>query len=192
MRAMGLGQTPEQLGEYIVATTPRGPVRLRDVARVEVGYKRQTSRVRYSTHEQPGSQQAIPPAPGRALHHARIRRLGAEPQRRHHVGAQIDRQDLHHREGERHPRERERQIRHQLGDVRRQDVGEEPADVLEDGAALFDGVDDAGDVRVVELEGHPFFVATLFQPERSALKAEVHPLIAAYLQAVLSRNEIRD
>src|SRR4029453_9921628 len=36
------------------------------------------------------------------------------------------------------------------------------------------GVDDAGDVRVVELEGHPFFVATLFQPERSALKGEVH------------------
>ncbi len=54
VRAMGLGQTPEQLGEYIVATTPRGPVRLRDVARVEVGYKRPTSEVRYSTHEHAG------------------------------------------------------------------------------------------------------------------------------------------
>jgi CTP synthase (UTP-ammonia lyase) len=54
------------------------------------------------------------------------------------------------------------------------------------------GVDDAGDVRVVELEGHPFFVATLFQPERSALTEVAHPLIAAYLRAALSKAEIRD
>ena len=47
------------------------------------------------------------------------------------------------------------------------------------------GVDEAGDVRVVELEGHPFFVATLFQPERSALAGAAHPLIQAYLQAAL-------
>jgi CTP synthase (UTP-ammonia lyase) len=54
------------------------------------------------------------------------------------------------------------------------------------------GVDDAGDVRVVELDGHPFFIATLFQPERSALNAAVvHPLIAAYLQAALLRIEDR-
>ncbi len=54
------------------------------------------------------------------------------------------------------------------------------------------GVDDAGDVRAIELEGHPFFVATLFQPERSALKEVVHPLIAAYLRAAVSKVEIRD
>jgi CTP synthase (UTP-ammonia lyase) len=53
------------------------------------------------------------------------------------------------------------------------------------------GVDDAGDVRVVELEGHPFFVATLFQPERSALNEVVHPVVAAYLQAALVRIEDR-
>jgi CTP synthase (UTP-ammonia lyase) len=52
-------------------------------------------------------------------------------------------------------------------------------------------VDDAGDVRVVELEGHPFFVATLFQPERSALNEVVHPVVAAYLQAALVRIEDR-
>jgi hypothetical protein len=30
---------------------------------------------------------------------------------------------------------------------------------------------------------HPFFVGTLFQPERSAFKQLVHPLIKAFLQA---------
>jgi CTP synthase (UTP-ammonia lyase) len=35
----------------------------------------------------------------------------------------------------------------------------------------------------VELEGHPLFIATLFQPERSALKRVAHPLIAAFLAA---------
>jgi CTP synthase (UTP-ammonia lyase) len=53
------------------------------------------------------------------------------------------------------------------------------------------GVDEAGDVRVVELEGHPFFVATLFQPERSALAGTLHPLIKAYLQAAALRIEDR-
>jgi CTP synthase (UTP-ammonia lyase) len=42
----------------------------------------------------------------------------------------------------------------------------------------------AGDVRAVELDGHPFFVATLFQPERSGLAGQRHPLIAAFVDAV--------
>jgi CTP synthase (UTP-ammonia lyase) len=43
---------------------------------------------------------------------------------------------------------------------------------------------DAGDdVRAVELDGHPFFVATLFQPERSALAGRSHPLISAFVRA---------
>jgi CTP synthase (UTP-ammonia lyase) len=44
--------------------------------------------------------------------------------------------------------------------------------------------DDAGEVRAVELAGHPFFVATLFQPERAALRDERHPLVAAFAAAV--------
>ena len=43
--------------------------------------------------------------------------------------------------------------------------------------------DDAGDVRAVELAGQPFFIATLFQPERSAKKSLVHPLITAFLHS---------
>jgi CTP synthase (UTP-ammonia lyase) len=48
------------------------------------------------------------------------------------------------------------------------------------------GVDSENEVRVVELEGHPFFLATLFQPERSAFKGVVHPLIRAFVQAMVA------
>lgn len=45
------------------------------------------------------------------------------------------------------------------------------------------GHDSAGDLRAVELRGHPFFVATLFQPERAALAGRVPPLVSAFLNA---------
>jgi CTP synthase (UTP-ammonia lyase) len=44
--------------------------------------------------------------------------------------------------------------------------------------------DRAGEVRAVELKGHPFYVATLFQPERSGLEGRRHPLIEAFVGAV--------
>ena len=43
--------------------------------------------------------------------------------------------------------------------------------------------DDTGDLRGVELDDHPFFVATLFQPERAALRGRPAPLVAAFLAA---------
>ena len=43
--------------------------------------------------------------------------------------------------------------------------------------------DRSGEVRAVELEGHPFYVATLFQPERAALGERVPPLVAAFVRA---------
>jgi len=51
------------------------------------------------------------------------------------------------------------------------------------------GRDTDGEVRIVELEEHPFFVATLFQPERSAFGGRAHPLITAYVGAALDRRE---
>jgi CTP synthase (UTP-ammonia lyase) len=56
-------------------------------------------------------------------------------------------------------------------------------ELLHDGRLHITGVDSAGAVRVVELDAHPFFIATLFQPERSALRGETHPLIVAFIQA---------
>jgi CTP synthase (UTP-ammonia lyase) len=40
-----------------------------------------------------------------------------------------------------------------------------------------------GEVRAVELRGHPFFIGTLFQPERRALKGQIHPLVEAFYRA---------
>lgn len=45
------------------------------------------------------------------------------------------------------------------------------------------GHDSQGDLRAVELKGHPFFVATLFQPERAALKGILPPLVQALIKA---------
>jgi CTP synthase (UTP-ammonia lyase) len=47
--------------------------------------------------------------------------------------------------------------------------------------------DEVGDVRAIELDGHPFFIGTLFQPERSAFAGRRHPLIRAFVVAVHDR-----
>jgi CTP synthase (UTP-ammonia lyase) len=49
----------------------------------------------------------------------------------------------------------------------------------------FSGHDDNGDPRICEITAHRFFIGTAFQPERSALKQTVHPLITAFLAAAL-------
>ncbi len=50
------------------------------------------------------------------------------------------------------------------------------------------GVDELGAVRVLEIPSHPFFVAALFQPERSALATpRAHPLIAAFVESARRR-----
>ncbi len=45
------------------------------------------------------------------------------------------------------------------------------------------GVGRTGEARVLELTHHPFFLGTLFQPERSAFQHIAHPVIKALLQA---------
>jgi CTP synthase (UTP-ammonia lyase) len=43
-------------------------------------------------------------------------------------------------------------------------------------------------LRAVELSGHPFFVATLFQPERAALGGALPPLVDAFVEACAGRS----
>lgn len=50
------------------------------------------------------------------------------------------------------------------------------------------GHDSMGDLRAVELRGHPFFVATLFQPERAALKDTLPPLVRALIEACVQQK----
>jgi len=56
-------------------------------------------------------------------------------------------------------------------------------DRLENAGLRFTGFEETGEVRAGELPSHPFFIGTLFQPERSALRGERHPLITAFVRA---------
>lgn len=48
--------------------------------------------------------------------------------------------------------------------------------------------DDA--IRALELDAHPFFVLTLFQPERAALRDEVPPIVRAFVSAASSERRL--
>ena len=54
---------------------------------------------------------------------------------------------------------------------------------LAGGPLRINAVDAVGDVRGVELDAHPFFVATLFQHERAALQGRLPPVVRAFVQA---------
>ncbi|HEY6943177.1 CTP synthase C-terminal region-related (seleno)protein [Dokdonella sp.] len=55
---------------------------------------------------------------------------------------------------------------------------------IADGPLRVAAVDATGEVRALELDGHPFFVATLFQHERAALDGRCPPLVRAFVDAV--------
>jgi len=44
------------------------------------------------------------------------------------------------------------------------------------------------DPRALELNGHPFFIGVAYQPERSALKSQPHPLITAFIAATFDQQ----
>lgn len=50
------------------------------------------------------------------------------------------------------------------------------------------GHDSAGDLRAIELKDHVFFIATLFQPERAALKGQIPPLVRAFVEACVEQR----
>jgi CTP synthase (UTP-ammonia lyase) len=45
------------------------------------------------------------------------------------------------------------------------------------------GVDADGDARVFELDGHPFYVATLFVPQMRSEPRRPHPVVSAFVEA---------
>jgi CTP synthase (UTP-ammonia lyase) len=55
---------------------------------------------------------------------------------------------------------------------------------LEAGGMRVSGVGGSGEVRIVELPAHPFFLATLFLPQARSTPAASHPLIRGYAGAV--------
>ena len=48
-----------------------------------------------------------------------------------------------------------------------------------------------GEARAVEIAGHPFFVATLFQPQLSSTPDKPHPLITAFVKAAVEFSAAR-
>lgn len=57
--------------------------------------------------------------------------------------------------------------------------------LFEDSPLNISGYDDDKDPRIVELTNHRFFMGTAYQPERSALRGENHPIVTAFVEAVL-------
>ena len=59
-------------------------------------------------------------------------------------------------------------------------------EALEAAGLVLSGFSDNGDIRIAELPAHPFFIATLFQPQLSSEAARPHPLIGAFVAAGLA------
>jgi CTP synthase (UTP-ammonia lyase) len=57
---------------------------------------------------------------------------------------------------------------------------------IEDGALKVAGLGPDGEVRIIELSGYRFFIATLFLPQISSSAEAPHPLLVAYLKAALA------
>jgi CTP synthase (UTP-ammonia lyase) len=55
---------------------------------------------------------------------------------------------------------------------------------LNDGGLRVSGVGEAGEIRIVELPDHPFFLATLFLPQTRSTPTAPHPLLVGYAAAV--------
>lgn len=56
-------------------------------------------------------------------------------------------------------------------------------DKIGSGVLKISGVDPNGEVRIVELSDHRFFITTLFLPQLSSSFDMPHPLMIAYMQA---------
>ncbi|MEW1654988.1 hypothetical protein [Streptomyces sp. NPDC093707] len=63
-------------------------------------------------------------------------------------------------------------------------------DVLREHGLAFTGTDESGEVRIAELPGHPFFLATLFQPELDGDGTRAHPLITGLATAAVAHARV--
>jgi len=62
-------------------------------------------------------------------------------------------------------------------------VAPERVPLLKSGPLRVTGSDAEGEVRVIELPGHPFFIGTLFVPQQRSAPGRPHPLLAAFVRA---------
>jgi CTP synthase (UTP-ammonia lyase) len=57
--------------------------------------------------------------------------------------------------------------------------------LLKSGPIKITGSDSEGEVRVIELPGHPFFIGTLFVPQTRSTPETPHPLVTAFLRTII-------
>jgi len=62
--------------------------------------------------------------------------------------------------------------------------------LLREHGLVFSGYDDDGDPRIAELPDHPFYLATLFQPELAGDGTRPHPFIQAFARAAAQRADV--
>jgi CTP synthase (UTP-ammonia lyase) len=65
-------------------------------------------------------------------------------------------------------------------------VNPDKVPLLRKGRLQITGSDAEGEVRVVELPDHPFFVGTLFVPQMRSTPERPHPLVTAFIRATLA------
>jgi CTP synthase (UTP-ammonia lyase) len=59
---------------------------------------------------------------------------------------------------------------------------------LQGGGLGVSGIGAEGEIRIVELPGHPFFMGTLFLPQARSTRANPHPLLQGYAAALGGRG----
>lgn len=64
-------------------------------------------------------------------------------------------------------------------------INPERVDELKQGPMRITGSDAEGEIRVLEYPGHPFFIGTLFVPQSRSMPDCPHPLVTAFLAAVI-------
>jgi CTP synthase (UTP-ammonia lyase) len=67
-------------------------------------------------------------------------------------------------------------------------VNQDYRQALEERGMRVSGVGTDGEIRIVELDHHPFFVATLFLPQVRSTDAMPHPLLVGYAAAVAAHR----
>jgi CTP synthase (UTP-ammonia lyase) len=63
---------------------------------------------------------------------------------------------------------------------------------LESAGLEVTGTDQDGEVRIMELPSHPFFLGTLFVPQTRSAQGRPHPLVLAFCRAALARRGALD
>lgn len=66
-------------------------------------------------------------------------------------------------------------------------VNPECIPLLKQGPLQITGADSEGEIRVVELPGHPFFIGTLFVPQTQSRLGNPHPLVTAFVKAAIAK-----